>query len=160
MSGRWSLLGTVVLLARLVFMTGPAALAADAGPPAFTLNEGDHVAFVGNTFAERMVQFGYFEALLQSRFPNHKLVIRNLGWSSDTPSLQPRPLNFGDVHTHLANQKADVIFLCFAMNESFGGPEGLARFEQEMNAFIDGLREQKYNGRSPPRLVLVGPVPH
>src|SRR5690349_14497921 len=108
-----------LLLTWLAILAGPTARAsaADAGQPVLTLNEGNHVTFVGNTFAERMVQFGYFEALLQSRFSDHKLVIRNLGWSADTPSLQPRPLNFGDVHTHLANQEADVIFLCFGMNE-------------------------------------------
>ena len=54
---------------------------------------------VGNTLAERQQLFNHFETSLLTRFPELELTVRNLGWSGDTPALQPRPLNFGDAAT-------------------------------------------------------------
>src|SRR5947209_16876874 len=106
------------------------ANAAHAQPPAakLTLQKGDRVVFVGNTFAERAREFGYIEALFQARWPDLGLTFRNLGYSADEVNLQPRPLNFGDMHQHLAEVKADVILLCYGMNESFKGAAGLDAF--------------------------------
>jgi hypothetical protein len=75
-------------------------------------------------------------------------------------TLQPRPLNFGDLHTHLTEQRADVIFACFGMNESFAGPEGLPRFRSDLLDFLNGLLDRRYNGATPPRVVLVSPIAH
>ena len=142
----------------------PAAAAVAAGAAGqgvtFPLSPGDRVVFLGNTFAERMVRFGHFEAMLALRFPDHGLTFRNLGWSADTPALMPRPLNFGDVHAHLASQRPDVIFLCYGMAESFDGPEGVSKFERELTQLVKDLRSKSYNGKAPPRLVLVSPIPH
>ena len=63
---------------------------------------------IGNTFAERLAMFSYFEALVILQHPGQELTFRNLGWSGDTLTLQPRPLNFGDMDTHLAEQRPDV----------------------------------------------------
>lgn len=123
------------------------------------LEENDRICFVGNTFAERMRHFGYFETLLTSRFPDLNLTFRNLGWSADEVDLRPRPLDFGDIHTHLTNQGADVIFLCYGFNESFKGPEALGEFKEDYQSLIDALLQHKYNGVTPPRLVLVSPIP-
>ena len=101
--------------------TGPLALA-----------KGDHVVIVGNTFAERMAHFGHFETLLQTQYPDHELVVRNLGWSGDTPSLQPRPLDFGTMEEYLVQEQADVIIACFGMNESFSGEAGRSEFEESL----------------------------
>ena len=49
----------------------------------FTLQKGDHICLIGNTLPERMQHFGWLETLLQNRFPDHELVIRNLGYSAD-----------------------------------------------------------------------------
>lgn len=122
--------------------------------------DGDRVVFLGNTFAERLTHFGYLETLISARLSNLRLTFRNLGWSGDTPSLQPRPKNFGNVHQHLGEQEADVIFLCFGMNEAFEGAEGLPKFQYDLTRFIESLAEHRYNGKSAPRLVLVSPIPH
>src|ERR1044072_509880 len=45
------------------------------------LKKGDHVCLVGNTLAERMQYDGWLETFLHSQFPDHELVIRNLGYS-------------------------------------------------------------------------------
>ncbi len=47
------------------------------------LEKGDHICIVGNTLAERMQHYGWVETLLHARFPEHDLVIRNMGYSGD-----------------------------------------------------------------------------
>jgi len=130
------------------------------GEPQLQIKPRDRIVYIGGTFAEQMGTFGYFETIVTSRLPSAQLTFRNLGWSADTPTLQPRPLNFGDMHTHLAQQKADVIFLCFGMVESFAGEEGLPKFRGDLRKLIESLRAHKYNGKTPPRLVLVSPIAH
>src|SRR5262245_59063561 len=112
-----SALALLALTAAL--LPGPAR--AGEPPAKLTFQKGDRVILLGNTFAERAHEFGYLEALLQARFPDLGLSFRNLGYAADEVTLQPRPLNFADTHTLLTDQKADVIFLCFGMNESFKG---------------------------------------
>lgn len=124
------------------------------------LRKGDSIVFIGNTFAERMHLFGYFESFLHSKFPDHRLRVRNMGWSADEVALRPRPRGFGDRHRYLEQEKADVIFCCFGMNESFLGPSGLERFKRDLVTLIDDLQAHRYNGRSAPRIVLVSPIAH
>ncbi len=131
-----------------------------AAQPRLTLQPHDRVVLIGNTLAERQLLFNHFEASLLARFPTFELTMRNLGWSGDTPSLQPRPLNFGDAATHLTAQKADVILAFFGMNESFAGEAGLATFERDLDAWVTQQRAARYNGREAPRLVLVSPIAH
>ena len=148
------------VLAALAFMafTGTPHSSADA--TSLALQAGDRIVFVGNTMAERMQLFNHFETLLMTRFANLNLVVRNLGWSADTTTLQPRPLGFGAEPTHLYRQKADVIFAFFGLNESFEGEAGLARFERDLDGYLRGHKAAAYNGKTPPRIVLVSPVAH
>jgi lysophospholipase L1-like esterase len=122
--------------------------------------QNDRVAFVGNTFAERLDLYGRFETVVLSRLPSLGLTFRNLGWSADTPREMPRPLNFGDVHSHLELVGADVILLFFGMSESFAGEAGLEAFERDLADFVGELAERRYGGDAPPRLALVSPIPH
>src|SRR5213595_1636215 len=57
--------------------------AAERKPAVLTVNKGDHIAIIGNTLADRMQHDGWLETLLHARFPQHELVIRNLGFSGD-----------------------------------------------------------------------------
>ena len=125
-----------------------------------TLEPGDHVVLIGNTLAERMQHFGYFEALLHARFPAHELVVRNLGWSADELTLRPRSKDFNDHGHTLEDHKADVILAFFGFNESFAGPLGIEKFERDLENFITRTRAARYNGRSEPRLALVSPIAH
>ena len=131
--------------------------AAPTGP--LVPDPGDRIVIVGNTFAERMGQFGHFETLLQDAYPDHALIVRNLGWSGDTPTIQPRPLDFGTMEEHLVRQEADVIIACFGMNESFDGEPGRAAFEESLREFIASMRDLKPGGGLP-ELLLVGPIAH
>src|SRR5690554_4551038 len=87
-----------------------------------------NIVFIGNTFAERLQHNNYFETLLYRSFPDRHLKVRNLAWSADEINLRPRPLNFGTLDEHLHQQKADVIFAFFGLNEAFKGPDSLENF--------------------------------
>ena len=148
------------LLAPIVLLSQTFTVEVFTQPAAFELRRGDRIVLLGNTLAERMQLFNHFETLLATRFAELRLTVRNLGWSADTVTLQPRPLNFGAAPTHLYQQKADVIFAFFGLNESFGGEAGLPAFERDLDAYLRGHLAAKYNGASPPRMVLVSPIAH
>ncbi|MDQ6481106.1 PVC-type heme-binding CxxCH protein [Dyadobacter sp. LHD-138] len=163
--------------------------------PRFIPQKGDHIVLLGNTFADRMRHYGYFETLLQKNFPDQELMLRNMGWSADEVGLQPRPLNFpgfgekvspavkpkkevtfqgfthegepihmpvalnfNGLNQDLYEQKADVILLCFGMNEAFRGAAGLPQFEKDLEVFIKNLQDNQFNGHSAPKLILVSPI--
>ncbi len=128
--------------------------------PIFKLKKGDRICYIGNTLADRMQHFGWLETLVQSRFEGQDLVFRNLGFSADELTIRPRSMNFGDPHVHLEHSKADVIFAFFGYNESFAGEEGLDTFRKKLTQFISDTRQHKYNGTTPPRIVLFSPIAH
>ncbi|HKD37050.1 MAG TPA: GDSL-type esterase/lipase family protein, partial [Pirellulales bacterium] len=131
----------------------------DAKPAArLEVHRGDHICFIGNTLADRMQHDGWLETYLYSRFPNDDLVIRDLGFSGDEIDLRLRSAGFGSPDEHLEKEKADVLFAFFGYNESFAGADGLERFKRSLENLIKHARGQKYNGNSPPRLVLFSPI--
>ncbi len=151
-----------------VLMLGLAAIAAQlcavptqaAEPPRLKLENRQHIVLIGNTLAERMQYFGNFETLLHGRFPDLELVVRDLGWSADELMLRPRSKDFQDHGNNLSDHKADVVLAFFGFNESFAGPPGLAKFEDELEKFIKETLAAKYNGHSAPQLVLFSPIAH
>src|SRR5262245_39722014 len=54
-------------------------------------NAHERIALVGNSLAERMNLFGNFEALLQARFPQLELVVRNFARPCDAVDNLQRP---------------------------------------------------------------------
>ena len=58
------------------------------------IKENDRIVILGNTFAERMHLFGYFETFLHSRFPDHRLRIRYLAWPAEEVGKPIRPKGF------------------------------------------------------------------
>jgi glucose/arabinose dehydrogenase len=124
------------------------------------LHKGDRIIFIGNTFAERMQYYGHFETLLHARFPDLELVVHNLGYSADELTLRPRQAHFDDHGHTLKDEKPDVLFAFFGFNESFAGPAGLSKFENDLKDFIKTSTTTKFNGKSAPRLVLFSPIAH
>ncbi|MBI4661240.1 MAG: HEAT repeat domain-containing protein [Verrucomicrobia bacterium] len=167
-----------------------ACLSATLGAEPFTLHKGDHVCIIGNTLADRMQHFGWLETLLHARFPQHELVVRNLGFSGDEISLRLRSMDFGspdewlsgasphpNARKHdaalfdkanlgsenrfeLIQTKADVIFAFFGYNESHAGQAGLEKFKKDLDSALKHMLSQKYNGKSAPRIVLFSPIGH
>ncbi|MEI6539727.1 MAG: hypothetical protein WCO86_09405, partial [Planctomycetota bacterium] len=144
-----------VLLCALVFV---AASAATAQQLKLELKKDDHIAVIGNTLADRMQHAGHLEAMLHSRFPEHNLVVRDLGFSGDTLTERPRSENFGSPDQWLSKVEADVIVAFFGYNESYAGEAGLPQFRKDLEAFVAHTLSQKYNGESAPRLVLCSPT--
>lgn len=163
----------------LILVLGLAASlpAAPARPQPLTLKPGEHICIIGNTLAERMQHDGYLETLLHSRFPQHELVMRNLGYSADEITTRLRSANFGSPDEWLAGKgnpiggyehnrfehtatQADVIFAFFGYNEAQAGQAGLAQFRADLDKWIKHTLAQKYNGRTAPRLVLFSPIAH
>jgi putative heme-binding domain-containing protein len=99
--------------------------------------------------------------------PNKRLRSMDYGtadqWlAGSAPIPQPNKLTTLD-HVRknrfeLIDTKADVIFAFFGYNESFADEAGLPKFKADLEAFIKHVRGQKYNGKSPPRLVLFSPT--
>ena len=82
----------IVLLCVLVLISESAATAQQLK---LEVKKGDHIAVIGNTLADRMQHSGHLEAMLHYRFPEHNLVVRDLGFSGDTLTERPRSDNFG-----------------------------------------------------------------
>ncbi|HVW03192.1 MAG TPA: GDSL-type esterase/lipase family protein, partial [Planctomycetaceae bacterium] len=134
--------------------------AAPAKGEKFTLNKGDHISIIGNTLPDREQHDGWLETYAYSRFPQSDLVFRNLGFSADELTTRLRSDGFGSPDDWLTKNQTDVVYAFFGFNESFAGKEGLPKFKQDLENFINQTTSQKYNGKSPPRLVLFSPIAH
>ena len=159
---------------------GPASSARSrsVAPP----EEGERVVFIGNGLAERDVYYSRLETELQLRFPDRKLIVRNMGRPGDTPAFRPHPARvsqwafpgaevfrpefashngkgfFPTPDQWLTHLKADTIVAFFGYNESFDGPARVANFEAELEAWVRHSLGLAYNGRSAPRIILVSPI--
>ncbi len=153
---RWPRLFCWLAFAAAVLSAVPAAAQQSGG--VLELRPGDKVILLGNALAERMQYFGYFETLLHSRFPKHQLVVRNLGWSGDELTIQMRSKDFQDHGHRLEDHKPDVILAFWGFNESFAGPQKVHKFMDDLTRFVKKITSTKYNGKEPPRLVLISPV--
>ena len=99
--------------------------------PEFKIAPGQRISIVGNTLAERMQHDGWLETIVQSRFPKHELVFRNLGFSADELTVQPRVEGFGTQDDWLRRTQADVLAM-FGFNESFRGRSGPASLKTNL----------------------------
>src|SRR5205809_5757646 len=124
------------------------------------IHPGDHICLIGNALADRMQHHGWLETLIQARFSEHNLVFRDLGFNGDELTIRLRSAGFGSPDEWLTSTKADVVFAFFGYNESFAGSAGLDKFKKDLDVFIKHTLEQKYNGKSTPRLALFSPIAH
>ena len=129
------ILQRLISLPAILFASLTPALAV-ADPSRLELKPHDHVVLVGNTLAERMQYFGHFETLLHSRFPRSELYVRDLGWSADELTIRLRSQGFRDHGSNLVEHVPDVLIAMFGFNESFAGPAGIEKFEQDLAAFV------------------------
>jgi glucose/arabinose dehydrogenase/azurin len=139
---------------------GLGGVAAVVAQPAsrIELRPGDHIAIIGNALADRMQHSGYFETLLHARFPEHRLVVRNLAATGDEVVIRHRSENFGTPDDWLKRTQADVIVAFFGFNESFKGFHGVTQFKADLEKFVRETRQKDYSGKGVPRLVLVSPI--
>ncbi|GIX05122.1 MAG: hypothetical protein KatS3mg114_0991 [Planctomycetaceae bacterium] len=101
--------------------------------------------------------------------PHHRLRSMSFGsqdeWlAGKSPVPQPNKLGprdagqFRDNRFELTDTRVDVIFACFGYNESHAGEAGLPAFRDNLRAFLQHTLSQKYNGTTPPRIVLFSPT--
>jgi lysophospholipase L1-like esterase/glucose/arabinose dehydrogenase len=151
-----SLIASGLLLGALDFCLG----ANEPLNPQLTIAPDQQIVIVGNTLAERMQHDGWLETLLQNRFPQQRLRVRNLGFSADALTEQLRVTGFGSQDEWLKRTQADVIFAFFGFNESFAGEAGLEKFKADLKKFISDKRQHQYNGHAAPQIVLFSPIAH
>lgn len=133
-----------IVLAATVFLGTSRLEAADP----FPLENGDTVAFVGNTFVEREQREGYIELALTLALPEADLKFRNLGWSGDTVSGRSRRFfgateeGFQHLLQHLDIVKPSVIFVSYGTNEAFDGERGRQSFIEGYSRLLDELQKR------------------
>lgn len=137
------LLGSLLIL--IVCSSWPTTVLAQAQ---ITPVAGDQIVILGNTLAERMQYFNHWETLLHTRFPHHKLVVRNLGWSADAIDVRLRSQDFQDHGHTLVDHQPNIVLAMFGYNESFAGPAGVDAFEKQLAAFVVDLQAMKYPSQS------------
>ena len=131
--------------------------------PKFELKDGDRVVFLGNTLIERAQKYGYWETMLTARYPNRKIIFRNLGWDGDTVWAESRGIfgtpekGYADMLKHVGRIKPTVLFLGYGNNEAFAGKKGLPRFVKQYNKLLDDLTKVSAKGA---RFVLLAPTMH
>ncbi|HHM11948.1 MAG TPA: dehydrogenase, partial [Planctomycetaceae bacterium] len=152
--------GTLLLAALGIAIATWPAIERAASAEELALKPGDTVCYVGNGLADRMQHDGYLETLIQSYFPKHQLVFRNLGYTGDEVTLRLRSKGFGSPDEHLTRCRATVVFAFFGYNESFQGKEGLDKFIKDLADFVQHTQGQKYDGKTPCRVVLFSPIAH
>ncbi|GIW96839.1 MAG: hypothetical protein KatS3mg111_0172 [Pirellulaceae bacterium] len=146
---------TQCYLLAAIFLCGP--LASSRGE-SLELEKGDHVCLVGNELGERMQHHNFWETLLHAEHPDKELVVRNLCFPGDEPFTRIRSKNFGSPDDHLRHSGATVVLYFFGFNESFHGPEGVGKFESDMERLVRETQAKDYSGKGTPRVVLISPI--
>ena len=122
--------------------------------------DGERIAVLGNSTAERMNLFGQFESLLHQRFPGKKLVFRNFARPADEVANRQRANDYTKLDDPVAAFGADTYLLVFGFNESFAGPAGVEKFKADYGKLLDDLakRYPRDDTKAAPRFVIVSPI--
>ena len=111
---------------------------------------------------------GWLETLLQSRFPKHELVFRNLGFSgdevggfTDRPDFNQRlrSADFGSSDGWLTRHQGRRGLRLLRLQRVVRRRGGADQFKKDLEAFIKHTLAQKYNGKSAPRSSSSRPSP-
>ena len=122
--------------------------------------DGERIAVLGSSTAERMNLFGHFESLVHQRFPARKLMFRNFARPADEVANRQRANDYTKLDDPIAAFGADTYLLVFGFNESFAGPAGVAKFKADYGKLLDDLttRYPRDDTKAPPRFVIVSPI--
>lgn len=124
-------------------------------PPEHRLDARGLTILYGNSFVERLQEDGTLEAMLQAATPDKRLRFRSMAYSGDEVGFRIRPAKFGDHLGYISRQlPCDRVVMCFGMNESFAGANGLAEFEENLAAYLK-LIEERHPGSE---RILVSPI--
>jgi hypothetical protein len=144
-----------------------------AEPVRFSVNDGDRVLFIGDTFFEREVDYGHLETALTASYSDRRITFRNLSWAGDTPMGKARASfdwNKSEeswlkrVQEQVAIAKPSVAILSYGMTaalELADIPAGevhaayLSKFITDTGRLMTGIREAS---GQPVRFVFFTPI--
>ena len=121
------------------------------------LKPNDRVAVLGGTLVERMQSSGALELELQTRRPEWKLKIRNLGWSGDDVHGLARKVfdnpeaGFKRMIRDVETADPTVVLIAYGFAEASDGAAAVDRFEAGLNRLLDQMKQQKR------RIILLSP---
>jgi lysophospholipase L1-like esterase len=131
-----------------------------AQPASFELVDGDRVAFIGDGFFEAAADDGQIELLLATRWPERRVVFRNLGWSGDTVLGTSRdhytnpPTAFEHLIAQINAVAPTVAFVGYGAELAYDAEASPEAFEEGLEALLDSL------AALPARVVVLSPPPH
>jgi putative heme-binding domain-containing protein len=131
--------------------------AQDPSPPAFQPASGARVAMVGGSFGDVLGQEGTLEALMHSRFPGAKLVVRNFCRPADEVVVQQRPSNYTALDDPMRVFGPDTFLCFFGYNESFAGAEGVGQFKSDCGKMLEEYAV-RYPVKGGMKFVLISPA--
>ncbi len=143
----------IAVAASLLTLT---SIASQAATP-LEFHKGEHIAFVGGTLAARLDLYGNFETLLQARFPEKELLIRNFGRPADEVGLRQRPNDYTKLDDPMTVFGPETFIAFFGYSESFAGPAGLDKFKADYAKYLTDFAK-KYGREAKVRFVLVSPM--
>ncbi len=122
--------------------------------------QGERIALIGNSTAERMNLFGHFETLLHLRFPKEQLVFRNFARPADEVANRQRGNDYYKLDDPLSAFGADTYLCFFGFNESFAGPTGVEKFKNDYEKMLDEYAKKypRDDAGSTPRFIIVSPI--
>ncbi|TWU46883.1 PVC-type heme-binding CxxCH protein [Rubripirellula reticaptiva] len=129
-------------------------------PTQVAFSDGNRVAAVGNSLAERMNLYGNFETQLHLTLPDQQIKFRNFGWPADEVGNRQRPNSYTTIDDPLKVFSPNV-FLCFyGANESFAGDSAsdVEQFVANYRKWIAELSSTYAGTEGQARFVLVSPT--
>ena len=118
------------------------------------------VVFVGDGLIEEAQRYGYFELAMTTRWPEHDLSFRNVGWAGDTVWGEARDhyTNPPTAYAHLIEQittaRPSVVVLGYGGGLAFEEETAIPAFADGLNALLDDLEP------TGARCILLSPIPH
>ncbi|MDB6054057.1 MAG: hypothetical protein JWN25_1580 [Verrucomicrobiales bacterium] len=149
----------------ILFLTLAGLIPAALADSKLQITDGDRIVLIGDTLIEREQEFGYLETHLHIQFPTNKFIVRNLGWSADTPAgLSRLRFDFKQpskgleiIRDELAAIKPTIVFVGYGMASSFDAAEKTNQFVGELKSLVKVIRE---TGSNDVKLVFLGPIHH
>jgi hypothetical protein len=142
------------MLARFLLATIVITATANANP----LAEAKRIVLLGDAFFERDYEHGHLETALTQALAKNPPVIRNLGWSGDTPRCESRSYfgppqeGFDRLAKTLAELQPDTIIACYGATDAFNGREGIEPFIQSYRRLLQENLE-----KTGARIILMSP---
>lgn len=113
---------------------------------------GERVVITGEAWLESLAADGYLETMVQTRFPGRRLSFRHVTGNARTPE------GTGQLLGKLHEAKPDILVVGLGSEEARGGQDAYPDFKRTLARLLGELRSRHFNGRSPARLILVGPL--